>query len=52
MLLLTDKLHLACYVLHVTKELLTIGKAYITIINILVYYQCTAEELRPLYDSK
>ena len=34
-LLLTDKLNLKCYVLYETKELLTITKMYITIINTL-----------------
>ena len=37
MLLLTDKPNLKCYVLYETKELLTITKMYITIINILVF---------------
>ena len=35
MLLLTNKLILKCYVLYETKELLTITKMFITIINIL-----------------
>ena len=35
--LLTDKLNLKCYVLYETKELLTIAKIYITIINILIF---------------
>ena len=35
MLLLTDKLNLKCYVFYQTKELLTITKMLITIINIL-----------------
>ena len=37
MLLLTDKLKLKCYVLYETKELLTITKMHITIINILTF---------------
>ena len=37
MSLLTDKLNLKCYVLYQTKELLTIAKIYITIINILIF---------------
>ena len=37
MLLLTDKLNLKCYVLYENKDLLTITKMYITIINILVF---------------
>ena len=36
MLLLTNKLILKCYVLYETKELLTITKMFITIINILI----------------
>ena len=37
MLLLTGKLNLKCYVLEETKELLSIIKMYITIINILIF---------------
>ena len=37
MLLLTKKLNLRFYILHETKELLTITKMYITIINILIF---------------
>ena len=37
MLLLPDKLNRKCYVLYETKELLTITKIYITIINILIF---------------
>ena len=37
MLLLTNKLNFKCYVLYETKELLTITKMYITIINILIF---------------
>ena len=37
MTLLTDKLNLKCYVLCETKELLTITKIYITIINTLIF---------------
>ena len=37
MSLLTDKLNLNCYLMHETKELLTIIKIYITIINILIF---------------
>ena len=37
MLLLTHKLNLKCYVLYKAKELLTITKMYITIINILMF---------------
>ena len=38
MLLLTEKLNLMCYLLYETKkELLTITKKYITIINILIF---------------
>ena len=35
MLLLTNKLILKCYVLYETKELLTITKMFITVVNIL-----------------
>ena len=42
MLLLADKLNLVYYVLYVTKELLSIGETYITIINILVFIINTA----------
>ena len=34
---LTDKLNLKCYVLYETKEILTITKTYITIINSLIF---------------
>ena len=37
MLLLTHKLNPKCYVLYETKELLTVAKIYITIINILLF---------------
>ena len=37
MLLLTHKLNPKCYVLYETKELLTVTKIYITIINILLF---------------
>ena len=37
MLLVNDKLKLKCYVLYETKELLTITKVYIAIINILIF---------------
>ena len=38
MSLLTDKLNLKCYVLYETKELLTITKIYITIINNILIF--------------
>ena len=34
---LTEKLNLKCYVLYETKEILTITKTYITIINSLIF---------------
>ena len=32
-----DKLNLKCYILHETKELLTITKMYITVLNTLMF---------------